>query len=290
MDIKRVAVIGMGTMGQGIAVMLATKGLEVCVLDQTPEMLKQSMETIDAHLERQLERWALTTSEKKLIVSKLHPVEELDALVGCQLIIESITEHFGTKQRLFIELDKLLPPQTILATNTATLSLTSLAGKLMYPERTIGMHFLHPAGKIGLVELVRGLNTSDDTFTRLKSFAEHVLDKRSVQVYESPGYVTTRLICILINEAIHALMEGVATAEDIDKAMKLGYDFHYGPLEMADRFGLDSVLASMEALFMEFGDVKYRPNTLLKKTVRAGRLGVKTGVGFFHYTDGGERL
>ncbi|MCS7460943.1 3-hydroxyacyl-CoA dehydrogenase NAD-binding domain-containing protein [Paenibacillus doosanensis] len=290
MELRKIAVIGAGTMGQGIAVMLASKGLDVLLYDKTPELLGQSVEAIEAHLDRQMERWALTRQEKKLILSRLHKVTDMEALAECQLAIESVTEHFETKQRLFIELDRILPPDAILATNTATLSLTLLASRLVYPDRTIGMHFLHPAGQIRMVELVRGMNTSEETFTRMRRFAEQVLDKESVQVYESPGYVTTRLICVLINEAIHALLEGVASAEDIDKAMKLGYDFHYGPLEMADRFGLDSVLASMEALFLEFGDVKFRPNTLLKKTVRSGRLGVKTGRGFFQYTDGGERI
>lgn len=290
MEPKKIAVIGAGTMGQGIAVMLASKGLEVFLCDKTPELLRHSVNAIEMHLDRQLERWACTWQEKKLILSKLHQVTDIEALSECQLVIESVTEHFETKQKLFIELDRLLPPEAIIATNTATLSLTSLASRLLHPDRTIGMHFLHPAGQIPMVELVRGMNTSEETFSRMKRFAEQVLDKKSVQVYESPGYVTTRLICVLINEAIHALLEGVASAEDIDKAMKLGYDFHYGPLEMADRFGLDSVLASMEALFLEFGDVKYRPNTLLKKTVRSGRLGVKTGRGFFQYTDGGERV
>lgn len=161
---------------------------------------------------------------------------------------------------------------------------------MRHPERTIGLHFLYPAGKINLVEIVRGLRTSDDAFVRVRRFVQETLDKTSVQVYESPGYVTTRLICVFINEALHTLSEGVATAEDIDTAMRMGYDFHYGPLEMADRFGLDSVLASMESLFREYGDLKYRPSGMLKKMVRAGHLGTKTGEGFFRYNERGERL
>ncbi|WP_284641038.1 3-hydroxyacyl-CoA dehydrogenase family protein [Paenibacillus silviterrae] len=290
MAIKNIAVIGAGTMGQGIAEMLASKGLDVFVADLSEEKLNESFASIEQNLDHQLSRWALTVQEKKLILSKLHKTLDYTALADCDLVIECVIEQLDAKREVFRQLDTILRPDAIIASNTASLSLTELGNGLRHPERTIGLHFLYPAGKINLVEIVRGLRTSDDAFVRVRRFVQELLDKTSVQVYESPGYVTTRLICVFINEALHTLSEGVATAEDIDTAMRMGYDFHYGPLEMADRFGLDSVLASMESLFREYGDLKYRPSSMLKKMVRAGHLGTKTGEGFFRYNERGERL
>jgi 3-hydroxybutyryl-CoA dehydrogenase len=290
MGFKKIAILGAGTMGRGIAEMLAMKGLEVKLYDSASEKLKDALPLIEQRLDKHIARWSMTSTEKKLVLSRLLIVEHLEYLSDCDLAIECITEQLDLKKELFQQLDRLLASDAIIASNTASLSLTELAGGLEYPERTIGLHFLYPADITHLVEIVRGLRTSDTTFTRLKRFSEEQLEKKSIQVYESPGYVTTRLICILINEALHTLAEGVATAHDIDCAMKMGYEFRYGPLEMADRFGLDSVLASMESLFREYGDIKYRPSTLLKKMVRAGHLGEKTGIGFFKYKEEGERM
>lgn len=287
---KRIGVIGAGTMGQGIAEMLAVKGLEVFLVEKTPEKLDQAWEMIEVSLDKQLEKWAITVSEKKLILSKIHKVYELEKIAECDLIIETISEDLEAKRELLGRLDKICPPNVILASNTSTLSLTQLAAETSRPDRVIGMHFLHPVAKIDLVEIIRGLKTSDETVQVTRDFVENVLAKKSVKVYESPGFITTRLICTLINEALHVLSEGVASAEDIDSAMRIGYDFHYGPLEMCDRFGLDSVLAAMEGMFREFGDIKYRPSFILKQMVRAGQLGVKTGQGFFRYDKDGDRL
>ncbi|MNZ63942.1 putative 3-hydroxybutyryl-CoA dehydrogenase [compost metagenome] len=160
----------------------------------------------------------------------------------------------------------------------------------MYPERVIGMHFIYPVAKVDLVEIVRGLKTSDATFEDTKSFVDEIVEKKGVMIYESPGFVTSRLICLFINEAMHVLQEGVASAQDIDDAMRIGYQFQYGPLEMADRFGLDSVLAALENMFREYGELKYRPSTILKKMVRAGQLGMKSGEGFFKYDKDGDRV
>jgi 3-hydroxybutyryl-CoA dehydrogenase len=229
-------------------------------------------------------------SGKKGILSKIEIIPSLDLLGECDFAIETVTEQMDIKKQVFSNLEKVLKTEVILASNTATLSLTELASSIRNPERVIGLHFLFPVGKVDLVEIVRGLRTTDMTFIQTKNFVENVLEKQAVQIYESPGFITTRLICVLINEAVHALAEGVATEADIDMAMKIGYGFQYGPLEMADRFGLDSVLASMETLFRECGDIKYRPNFLIKKIVRAEHLGVKTGKGFFNYNKGGTRL
>jgi 3-hydroxybutyryl-CoA dehydrogenase len=290
MEIKKIAVIGAGVMGRSIAEMLATKGLEVLLYDKLPEKLDKALFFIEENLDNQIERWSVTAQEKKGILSKIEIIPSLDLFGECDFAIETVTEQMDIKKQVFSNLEKVLKPGVILASNTATLSLTELASSIRNPERVIGLHFLFPVGKVDLVEIVRGLRTTDITFIQTKNFVENVLEKHAVQVYETPGFITTRLICVLINEAVHALAEGVATEADIDMAMKLGYNFQYGPLEMADRFGLDSVLASMETLFRDCGDIKYRPNYLIKKLVRAEHLGVKTDKGFFNYNKGGTRL
>jgi 3-hydroxybutyryl-CoA dehydrogenase len=277
-------------MGQGIAEMLAGKGLEVVLVERSTEKLDQAYEHIETSLEKQLEKWAITAAEKKLILTRIHKATQFEELTQCQMVIESVSEDLEIKKQLFEQLDAICPKPIILASNTSTLSLTELAAVTHCPERVIGLHFIHPVSKIDLVEIIRGLRTSEETFSETKRFVEETISKRGIQVYESPGFVTTRLICTLINEAMHVLSEGVATAEDIDSAMRIGYDFHYGPLEMADRFGLDSVLAAMERMFREFGELKYRPAVRLKQMVRAGHLGTKTGQGFFRYDKDGDRL
>lgn len=286
----KIGVVGAGTMGQGIAEMLAKHMLDVYLVERTPERLEQAFKQIELSLDKQLEKWGITSTEKKLILSRIHKVEQLSELANCYMVIETITEDLDMKKDLFRQLDQICPPHMILASNTSTLSLTELANATQTPERVIGMHFLHPVSGIDLVEIIRGLKTSDETFERTKEFVEKTISKKGIMVYESPGFVTTRLICLLINEALHTLEEGVASAEDIDMAMRIGYDFKYGPLEMADRFGLDSVLAALERMFREFGELKYRPSFLLKKMVRAGHLGVKTGQGFFKYDKDGDRI
>jgi 3-hydroxybutyryl-CoA dehydrogenase len=277
-------------MGQGIAEMLAFKGLDVEVAERTPELMKQGMAQIELSLDKQIEKWALTNTEKKLVLSRIRPVESLDELNDCQIVIETITEDLDKKKLIFTELDKHCGPNVILASNTSALSLTELASVTNHPERVIGMHFIYPAFKIDLVEIVRGLKTSDDTFVQTKDFVEQTINKKGVMVYESPGFITTRLICLFINEAMHVLEEGVASAEDIDSAMRIGYSFQHGPFEMADRFGLDAVLAALERMFREYGELKYRPSIVLKKMVRAGHLGMKSGIGFFKYDKDGDRI
>jgi 3-hydroxybutyryl-CoA dehydrogenase len=290
MTYKKIAVVGAGTMGQGIAEMLAEKGLEVVLLERSKENLDQAREMIGITLDKHIEKWAITEAEKKLILSKIHMTHQMKDIASCDMAIETITEDLDMKKAVFAQMDEICPPEVILASNTSTLSLTELANETKRPERVIGLHFLHPVAKIDLVEIIRGLKTSEDTFANTKHFVEETIQKKGIMVYESPGFVTTRLICILINEALHTLSEGVASAEDIDSAMRIGYDFHYGPLEMADRFWLDSVLAAMGRMFREFGELKYRPSFLLKKMVRAGHLGVKTGEGFFRYDKDGDRI
>ncbi|AIQ75431.1 MULTISPECIES: 3-hydroxyacyl-CoA dehydrogenase family protein [Paenibacillus] len=290
MNFKKIGVIGGGTMGQGIAEMLAAKGLDVLLVEKTPEKLDYSYEMIETSLDKQLEKWAITQAEKKLILSRIQKVTHFAELSSCDMVIETIVEDLEEKKKILNQLDQVCPNHIILASNTSTLSLTELASSTMYPERVIGMHFIYPVAKVDLVEIVRGLKTSDATFEDTKSFVDEIVEKKGVMIYESPGFVTSRLICLFINEAMHVLQEGVASAQDIDDAMRIGYQFQYGPLEMADRFGLDSVLAALENMFREYGELKYRPSTILKKMVRAGQLGMKSGEGFFQYDKDGDRI
>ncbi|WP_152398272.1 3-hydroxyacyl-CoA dehydrogenase family protein [Paenibacillus cellulositrophicus] len=290
MYFKKIGVIGGGTMGQGIAEMLAARGLDVLLVEKTPEKLDYSYSMIETSLDKQLEKWAITQAEKKLILGRIQKVVHFAELGSCDMVIETISEDLEAKKEVFAQLDQVCPNHIILASNTSTLSLTELASTTIYPERVIGLHFIHPVSKVDLVEIIRGLKTSDSTFGETKRFVEEVVDKKGIMVYESPGFVTSRMICLMINEALHILQEGVASAEDIDDAMRIGYSFQHGPLEMADRFGLDSVLAALERMFREFGELKYRPSIVLKKMVRAGHLGVKTGVGFFKYDKDGDRV
>jgi len=290
MIFKKIGVIGGGTMGQGIAEMLSKKGLDVYLVEKTEQLLEQAFQMIEISLDKQIEKWAITGTEKKLILSRIHKITDKSKLVEVDMVIETITENIEMKKRVFAELDQVTKPDIVLASNTSTLSLTEIASVVNDPGRVIGLHFLHPVSRIDLVELIRGLRTSEETYEQAKYFTETVIQKKGIMVFDSPGYVTTRLICILINEALHTLQEGVASAEDIDSAMRIGYDFRYGPLEMCDRFGLDAVLAAMEQMFREYGDLKYRPSVLLKKMVRAGNLGVKTGEGFFKYDRDGDRI
>jgi 3-hydroxybutyryl-CoA dehydrogenase len=203
-------------------------------------------------------------------------------------VIEAVDEDFELKKSIFKKLDQICPPETIFVSNTSTLSLTKISEVTKRPDKIIGMHFLNPVPKVPLVELVRALKTSDETFKKVKAFAEQI-GKTVVEVYEYPGFVTTRVILPMLNEAMHVLMEGIATAEGIDTAMKLGYNFQMGPLEMADTMGLDEVLTWMETLYRELGE-KYRPCPLLRKLVREGKLGKKTGEGFFKYDEYGRKI
>lgn len=289
MEIRSIGIVGAGTMGRGIAELVAMKGYEAILVDRSDELADAARKAIDLSLSRQLEKWAITEAEKKVALDRIQVTSDITRLADADIAIESVIEDLDTKKEIFRVMDQVCQKNIILASNTSTLSITEMGAVTYRPRRIIGLHFLNPVTKMKVVEIVRGLKTSEETFQESKEFVQD-LDKTGVEVYESPGFVTTRLIMPLINEAMYALMEGVASAEGIDTAMKLGYDFAKGPLEMADRMGLDSVLTAMERLWRDFGELKYRPSPLLRKLVRAGHLGVKSGEGFFKYDKDGNMI
>ena len=287
MNVSTVGVVGAGTMGQGIAIVCAGAGLDVLIVDRTPEIAARAMAEIGEEIDRDIAKWRHTASEKKAILGRLKPVDGLPALQAAELVVEAVPDDLPVKVRIFAELDRVCPPGTLLATNTATLSVTEIAAATGRADRVIGLHFQNPATRVPLVEIVRGLKTSDATFAAAREFVRQ-LGKTGVEVCESPGYVSTRVILPYLNEAMYVVMEGVATAEAVDTAMKLGYGLTIGPLALADRIGLDELMRWMQLLFRELGDFKYRPCPLLRQMIRAGHLGVKSGQGFFAYDENGQ--
>jgi 3-hydroxybutyryl-CoA dehydrogenase len=281
MQISAVGIVGAGTMGQGIAMSCAAAGLDVLIAETSEAAGQRCLEEVARELDHDIAKWRRTESEKRAILARLRLVP-MATLSDAQLVIEAVPESLELKCALFRELDAICPPEDILATNTSTLSVTEIATHTRRPDRVIGLHFLHPAARIPLVEVVRGLKTSDETYAASRDLVR-VLGKTAVEVFEYPGYVTTRVMLPFLNEAMHVVMEGVASADAVDTAMKLGYGLPVGPLALADRMGLDEVMRWMQYLFDELGDLKYRPCPLLRKMIRAGHLGVKTGRGFFDY-------
>jgi 3-hydroxybutyryl-CoA dehydrogenase len=286
---KVVGIIGLGVMGRGIAETVSGAGIPVIGVEQDEKSLAAGLEGLSRGLDLQIKRWGKTASEKRAVLSRIKGSTRLEDLKECKIVIEAVDENYELKRRILVEFFTVGREDAVFISNTAALSLTKLAQSLKSPDRVIGMHFLNPVPTIPLVEIVRGMQTSDETYELVRTFAKKI-GKTPVEVFEYPGFITTRTILPMLNEAMHVLMEGIAKAEDIDTAMRLGYNMQAGPLEMADAMGLDEVLSWMESIWHELGEPRYRPCPLLRRMVREGKLGKKTLEGFFKYNDEGKRL
>jgi 3-hydroxybutyryl-CoA dehydrogenase len=282
MELKTIGVIGAGTMGNGISQAFAVAGAEVVMTDVAPSQLERGTAAIASSLERLVKKDRLAAAAKEAALGRIRGATDLAAVKDCDLVIEAATENLPLKLKIFSDLDKVAAPHAVIATNTSSISITRLAAATTRPERVIGMHFFNPVAVMALVELIRGLQTSDDTCAIAEAAAKKV-GKSPVQVRNSPGFVVNRMLCPMINEAIFALAEGLATPGQIDEAMKLGANHPIGPLALCDLIGLDVELAVMQVLFDGFKDPKYRPAPLLVEMVEAGYLGRKSGRGFFKY-------
>lgn len=275
-------VIGAGQMGAGIAQVFAASGYQVSLYDVDQKNTQKGIEGIDKRLKKQVGKGSLSAKEYEEIMERLHQANEITAAQKADLIVEAVVEKMEVKQAIFAELDSLAPNHTVLATNTSSLPITEIAAVTTRPEKVIGMHFMNPVPVMKLVEIIRGLATTDEVYQAVYETTKK-LNKTPVEVHDFPGFVSNRILMPMINEAVFTLYEGVANEEDIDQVMKLGMNHPMGPLTLADFIGLDTCLFIMETLHKGFGDDKYRPCPLLRKYVKAGWLGRKTGKGFFTY-------
>lgn len=279
---KKIGVLGTGTMGAGIIQVLAQNGYEVVLRARRESSVEKGIATVNKNLDKLVAKEKITAADKDAIMGRIHGSTDISIVADADLIIEAATEDMESKKALFAELDQLCKPETIIATNTSSLSITEIAAATGRADKIIGMHFFNPVPMMKLVEIIKGLATSNATRDTILELTKN-LGKTPVEVEEAPGFVVNRILIPMINEGIGILADGVAKAEDIDQAMMLGANHPMGPLALGDLVGLDVCLAIMEVLHSEYGDDKYRPHPLLKKMVRAGKLGRKSGEGFYKY-------
>jgi len=283
MNLSKIGVIGAGTMGNGIAQVSAAAGLEVVMVDVSQAALDRGLAAIGGSLDRLVKKQKLSADDQAVVRSRIRGSTQYRDLAAAGLVIEAATENPEVKRGIMRQADEIMRPEAILATNTSSISITALAAATTRAERVVGMHFFNPVPVMGLVELIRGLLTSEETHARAAQFIAQI-GKTAISVRNFPGFAVNRILCPMINEAIFALQEGVAAAADIDEAIKLGCNHPIGPLALADLIGLDTLLSIMEVFQRDYGDPKYRPAPLLREMVAAGLLGRKSGQGFFRYT------
>jgi len=291
---SKVGIVGCGTVGQSIARMISCRGIEVTFLEISEEKIQRAYNDIGEELDRQISHWGMTPSDKRAIMSRIKGTIKYEDLKGCDLVIEAILSKnrelsVDIRKAVFMNIERHVDPSTIIATNSTTLVITELSSELEFKERCVSLHFLTTAPDAKIIEVVRGLYTTEEVYADVLKFAQ-LISKTVIPVEESPGLISIRLYATLVNEACEMLLEGVGTKEDIDLTMKNGLGFTYGPFEMADRIGLDKVERWLENLYHEFGDMKYKASPLIKRLVRANQLGRKTSKGFYEYDENEKKI